>query len=171
MPYRDPEIARQKRKEAYERRKAADPEYQKRLYQKHRAKRLAAKKAEYDADPEKMRARNRANYAKHAKKRAAAQKAYRAANREKVNAEARESYHRNKAKHRMRRKAYYERNYEKLYALIQRWRKQNPERELLYHAKRLLNEQVGIPIRDIPDELAEAKAEQIKLHRMVKEQL
>lgn len=143
-----------------------DPDYQKRLYRKHREKRLAAKREEYAADPDKLRERNRANYAKHAERRAADQRAYREANREKTNAEARASYHRNKAKKRAYKQAYYERNYDKIYAKIQEWRKRNPERDLLYHAKRLLNEAVGIPIRDIPDELAEAKAEQIKLHRL-----
>lgn len=165
MPYKDPEVAKERRRAYHQALRARDPEYQKRQYQKHRDKRREAKRAEYAADPEKFRARNQDNYTKHAEKRAADARRYRAEHREKVNAEARASYHRNKAKNRARRKQYYIDNYDKIYTAIQRWRKRNPDRELLYHAKRLLNEATGIRIAEIPDELAEAKAMQIKLHR------
>ncbi|MBK9005286.1 MAG: hypothetical protein IPM41_15985 [Sphingomonadales bacterium] len=86
----------------------------------------------------------------------------------KTNKEARESYHRNKAKRRKTKLAYYKKNYDKIYSYIQDWRKRNPERELLYHAKRLLNEAVGIRIAEIPQDLAIAKAEQIKVLRAAK---
>ena len=164
MPYADPEKRRAKMQEWYSR----NPDYQKEQYAKHRAKRLAAKAAAYAAEPEKMRARNKESYAKFAEKRAAEQRAYRAANREKTNKEARESYHRNKAKRRKTKLAYYKKNYDKIYSYIQDWRKRNPERELLYHAKRLLNEAVVIRIAEIPQDLAIAKAEQIKVLRAAK---
>lgn len=171
MPHADPEQAKAYRRDYAERLKARDPDYQKKQYAKHREKRLAAKKAEYQADIEKGRARVRADYAKHAEDRAERQRKYRAKNRDKTNAEARASWHRNKDKraNRERRKAYYLANYERIYAYIQKWRVANPERELLYHAKRLLNEATGIRIAEIPDDIADAKRQQIMLHRMIEQ--
>jgi hypothetical protein len=56
MPHRDPETARKYRKEKYRLLKERDPEYGKRMYRKHREKRLAESKAKREADPEKARA-------------------------------------------------------------------------------------------------------------------
>lgn len=166
MPHRDPEARREWQRKFY----ARNPGYQRAQYAKHREKRLAAKKAAYLEDIEKSRAYVRSDYAKHAESRAKKKAEYRSQNREKTNKQARESYHRRKQKDdfRARRKKYYLDNYEKIYKHIQQWREKNPERELLYHAKRLLNEAIGIKIADIPNDLAEAKALQIKLHRISK---
>lgn len=78
-------------------RRELDPDYfreaNRKSYAKHRAKRLAAKKAERAADPEKFRERSRAYDAANREKRRAAQEArnatYYAKNRERINAERR----------------------------------------------------------------------------------
>lgn len=165
MPSHDPDRAKQQRREYYLKLRERDPDYQKRMYAKHKEKRLAAKREAYAADPEKMRARKVADYAKHREKRAEAKRQHRAENRAQTNAESLASYHRNRDKRRERKRTYYVENYDKIYAKIQEWRKRNPDRELLYHAKRLLTEATGIPTRSIPDELVEAKVAQILVHR------
>jgi hypothetical protein len=165
MPYRDPEARRANWHKNAERNKAR----QRAAYARHRAARLAAKKAAYDAAPDEARARIRADYAKHKDSRVAAARAYRQNNAEQISARAKDRYIANKAVINARRKGYRSKHYAAIYARIQRWRRDNPERELLYHAKRLLNEAVGIPIRDIPEDLAEAKVLQIKLHRMLRD--
>jgi hypothetical protein len=141
-------------------------------YAKHREKRLAAKREEYRADPEKMRARNRANYAKAKEIRVEKARQYRRDNREGVNAKAVDKYHRNADRINQRRAELRQRpeHREKAYARTRKWLEQHPESAERQHAKRLLNEQTGVPIRDIPDELAEAKVEQLKISRWVREQ-
>lgn len=134
-------------------------------YRKNRDKLLAQLRDQREVDREKLNERQRAQYAKHKEKRVEAAREYRRKNAEAIAAKAIKKYHENKDAISERRKGYRKKNYAKIYAAIQEWRKKNPERELLYHAKRLLNEATGIPIRDIPDELAEAKAAQIRLHR------
>src|SRR5574343_1665325 len=157
MPYADPEVARIKRKEAYVRRMAADPDYQKRLYRKHRDKRLAAKRASRSANIEAARVYQRAMYAKHREKNVEGARRYRLENADAVNARAKEKYHANRDAINERRKGYRAKHYAKIYASNQKWRKENPDREFLYHAKRLLAEQTGLRVRDIPNEIAEAK--------------
>lgn len=142
-------------------------------YAKHREKRLAAKKAQRDADPEAARAYQRAMYAKHREKRVAEAKARRDANREELAAKAAERYHAGgeelKARRRELAKAPHRRA--KQYELQRRWFERNPEKKELQNAKVVLAEQVGCRIRDIPDEIAWAKVEQLRIGRWAREQL
>lgn len=171
MPHCDPEAARKWRQEYWRRLTAHDPDYSKRMYQKHREKRLAEKKAERDADVEKARAYQRASYAKHREKRVADARRYRRKNSEAIAARAMTRYYANRDEVNARRKEQSKRpaRRAKHYAYIRKWLKRNPDRADLMHAKRLLNEQTGVPIRDIPKELAEAKVEQLKVARLVRE--
>lgn len=146
-----------------------DLEYQRAQYRKHRDKRLAAKRTEWRDRHDELLERQRAQYAKHKEKRVAYAREYRIQKRDEVNARARERYYENRDEINERRKGYRARHYAKIYARIQKWRAENPEREFLYHAKRLLNEQTGIPFAEIPAELAEAKVEQLKITRWVRD--
>lgn len=147
------------------------PEYQRMMYAKHRDKRLAAVKAKREVNIEEARAYQRAQYAKHREQRVADAREYRRKNREAVNAKAAQNYEAKRETINERRKGYRQKHAAKIYARIQKWRQENPERELLYHAKRLLNEQTGVRIRDIPNDLAEAKVEQLKITRWVREEI
>lgn len=141
-------------------------------YAKHREKRLAEKKAAYETDPEAARAYNREMYAKHREKRVADARAYRAKKREELAAKARERYHAGgeelKARRRTLSKAPHRRA--KQDELQRRWAEKNPERAAVFYAKNLLAEQTGLRARDIPDDIAEAKVEQLKISRWVREQ-
>jgi hypothetical protein len=153
--------------------KSGTLEYQRAQYAKHRAKRLAAKKAERDADPEAARAYQRAMYAKHREKRVAEARERRKANKEELAAKALIRYHKNREAILKRRAELRERPEAraKASALMKQWSKNNPEKVQLHYAKNLLAEQVGLRHRDIPDDLAAAKLEQLKITRWVREQL
>lgn len=162
----------------YEReRRAMNPERQRELnrksYQKHREKRLAEKRAERDADPDKARAYHRAMYAKHREERIERARQYRQKRREEVNAKAVERYHANRDTIVARQRELRQRPEAKAKAVaaMAKWYQENPDRAIIHHAKRLLAEQVDCRIRDIPDDVAEAKAEQLKITRWVREQL
>jgi hypothetical protein len=134
-------------------------------YRAHRDKLLAQLREKREQDGDAVRARQRAKYAANKDKYAALAREYRRKNAAAIAARALAKYYANKEAINERRKGYRQKHYAKIYARIQRWRKENPEREFLYHAKRLLAEQTGLRFADIPDDLAEAKAEQIRLHR------
>jgi hypothetical protein len=142
-------------------------------YAKHREKRLAAKKAKRDADPEAARAYQRAMYAKHREKRAAEARARRDANREELATKARERYLAGGEAVKARRRELSKRPEAraKQYAYIRDWLKRNPEKAVLMDAKRLLSEQMEVCIADIPEDIAEAKAEHLKLVRWIRQQL
>ncbi len=167
-------MARKSRAEYERARRAADPEKFRAMsrasYAKHAEKRRAEKKAEYAADPEKFRQRNKIRYEKNKEDNVFYAREYRKNNREVVNQKAKEAYHAKRDARIARRRIYYRENYAKIYASIQEWRKRNPEKELRYHAKRLINEQTGLPIRDIPDDITEAKIVQLLITRWVREQ-
>lgn len=168
MPRRDPEAARKWRQEYWRRLKERDPDYSKRMYQKHREKRLAEKRAEREADPEKARAYQRAMYAKYREKRVEKAREYRRKNSEEIAARAMAKYYRDRDIINERRKGYRAKHYDKIYARCRAWLKRNPARADIMHAKRVINEQTGVPIRDIPKELAEVKVEQLKVSRLVR---
>jgi hypothetical protein len=98
---------------------------------------------------------------------------YRRKNRDEVNAKAVARYHANKEAVCERRRELDKRPgaRAKQYAYVRRWLKKNPDKALLMHAKRLLNEQTGIRIADIPDELAEVKVAQLNASRLARELL
>lgn len=146
-------------------------ERQRAFYRKHREKRLLAKREEWARDHDKMIARGRAQYAKHAEARKEYAREYRQRNRERLAVEALARYARNRDARLAQRKVYRKEHYAKIYARIQEWRKRNPEREQVYHAKRVLAEQTGVRVRDIPEEVALAKLEQLKVGRLVRELL
>jgi hypothetical protein len=162
----------------YEReRRAKNPEHFRKLsrqyYRKHREKRLAEKRAEYEADPEAARAYKRAQYAKHRDERLERARAYRRKKRDEVNAKAKERYYAGGEELKKRRRELSKRPEarEKQYAHQKRWNEQNPDKQQRHYAKNLLAEQVGLRARDIPDDLADAKVEQLKISRWVREQL
>lgn len=169
MPHRDPEAARKWRQEYWRRLKARDPDYSKRMYRKHREKRLAEKVAEREADPEKARAYQRASYAKNRQKRVEDAREYRRKNSVAIAALAMAKYYRDRDIINERRKGYRSKHYDKIYARCRAWLKQNPDRADIVNAKRIINEQTGVPIRDIPTELAKVKVEQLKVSRLVRE--
>lgn len=171
MPHCDPEAARKYRQEHYRRLKERDPDYGKRMYWKHREKRLAEKKAEREADLEMARAYSRASYAKHREKRVEDARRYRRKNSMAIAARALAKYYRNRDAIRKRRRELDKRPEarEKQYLHMRRWLAQNPKKKQLMQAKIILNEQTGVPIRDIPKELAEVKVEQLKVSRLVRE--
>jgi hypothetical protein len=162
----------------YEReRRAKNPEYFRKLsreyYRRNREKRLAEKKAEYDADPEKSRAYRREQYAKHREERVERARRYRRKKQDEVNAKAKERYYAGGEELKKRRRELSKRPEarEKQYAHQKRWNEQNPDKRQRHYAKNLLAEQVGLKGRDIPDDLADAKVEQLKIARWVREQL
>lgn len=167
MPYKDPEKRRANWFKNHEERLARQREY----YRKHREKRLAAKRAAYD--PEKQREKNRRYYAENREDLVEYARDYRKANPESAEKQ-RAKYRANRDSIRERRKELYwagpERR-EKNYARVKRWLKNNPDKALTQHCKRLIMEATGLRMRDIPDEIAEAKAEQIKILRWVREQI
>ena len=121
-------------------------------------------------DGDSLREYQRSQYAKHREKRAAEARERRAANREQYNAKSLERYHANRdEKNAQRRERMSKKSPEdkaKIYAKILEWKKQNPDRELFHHAKRLLAESTGMRFSDVPDDLAEAKVMQILIHRL-----
>lgn len=140
-------------------------------YARNRKKLLAQLKEKRRVHGEAMRERARANYAKHREKRQEAARNYRRENAEAVNAKAKEKYWENRDEINARRyilnksprrKAVFQ-------EYIRKWREQNPDKEIRYHAKRLLSEATGVAIRLIPDELAEAKVGQIMVVRAIRE--
>jgi hypothetical protein len=161
------------RAEYQRQRRAKDPEaaraYQRAQYAKHREKRLAAKKAARDADVEASKAYQRAMYAKHAERRAADAREYRKRNRDDVNARAMERYY---AKHDSiseRRKQYRAKTKEADYAKIREWCERNPHRVQVYRAKIVIAEQVGCRVRDVTEEMAQAKIAQLSVSRAIRE--
>ncbi len=169
MPHKDPELARAYRKEYNRKLRGRDPEYQKRLYKKHRSKRLAAKKAEYEANREKYREKNKKNYANNKQKNVEYARQYRADNREETNRKARESHYLNRERNNARTRKYQKDHYDKVYAATQAWRKRNPDRELFYHAKRLIAEQTGLKIADVADDVALAKCTELMVTRWARD--
>lgn len=142
-------------------------------YAKHREKRLAAKKAKRDSDPEAARAYQRMMYAKHREKRVAEARERRKANREELAFKARARYHAGGEALKARRRALAKtpERRAKQYEYVRRYFERHPEKKLLQDAKRAIWESVGIAIRDIPEELALAKAEQLRVVRWVREQM
>lgn len=112
-------------------------------------------------------------YAKHREKRVAAAREYRRRNREIVNAKAKERYEADRDAINARRKESRKvpENRTKQYIYQRDWLERNPDKAQRFYAKNLLAEQVGVPARDIPDDLADAKIEQLKISRWVREQL
>lgn len=146
-------------------------EHCRRYYAANREKLLAQKREHYEEHHDELIARGRANYAKHKEKRIEYAREYRRRNRERLNAEALERYQRNREARLEQRKGYRKANAAKIYARIQAWRKRNPDKEFLYHAKRVLAEATGMRVADIPDDIAQAKVEQLKITRWIREQL
>lgn len=140
-------------------------------YAKHREKRLAEKKAARDADLEKARAYQRAMYAKHREKRVAEARARRVLKREELAAKARERYYAGGEELKKRRRELSKAPHRRAAQLEhqRRWNKRNPDKALLFYAKNLLAEQTGIAARDIPDDIALAKIDQLKFGRLVRE--
>lgn len=68
---------------------------------------------------------------------------------------------------RARNAASYQRHREKRLAHEKAAREASPERQALSVAKRILSRSVGIRIRDIPDDLAEAKALELQIKRAI----
>lgn len=147
-------------------------EYQRNKYQENKEKRRAEKRAARDADPEGVRAYQREQYAKHIEKRRKAGRDRYQANKEKLAAEARERYHANRERIRERAKLLRQGPERKAKAAeaTRRWQAEHPERMDIHHAKRILAEQIKCRPRDIPNEVAEAKVEQLKITRWVREQ-
>jgi hypothetical protein len=139
-------------------------------YRKHRAKRLAEAAEKYWANPEAGRERSRAMYAKHKEKRAEYAREYRRRKREEVNAKALEKYWANRDAIIERRKGY-DIDIEARRAYHNERRKGDPEEALRHDAKKLLYEQTGLRIRDMPDDLVQAKVEQLRITRWVKKQV
>lgn len=142
-----------------------------RYYQRNREKLLEQKRQEWAENAEEMKERGRAQYAKHREKRVAHAREYRRKHKERLAEAARLRYHANRDEIRSRRAARRRadpdiraRELEKILA----WKRENPDREFFYHAKRLLSEQTGLHFSDIPDELAEAKMAQLLIHRAAK---
>lgn len=119
--------------------RARNPDYQKKHYARNLEKRRAEKRVAYEADPELWKERA---------------KRYREENREK--------YRAMKARYRTAHGA-------KENARIKKWNETNPERADIQNSKRCLREQTGLAIRDIPTDLAAAKAEQLKISRWVRD--
>lgn len=119
--------------------RARNPGYQKKHYAKNLEKRRAEKRAAYAADPELWKERA---------------KRYRKENPEK--------YRASKARYRAK-------NGAKENARIKKWLGENPDRADIMNAKRCLREQTGIAMRDIPEEMAAAKAAQLKISRLVRD--
>jgi hypothetical protein len=165
MPFKSPEDRRANWFKDHEKRKARSREY----YRKHRAKRLAAKRAEYADDPEKLRERNRQQYAKNRDARVAYAKEYRLRNREAILAKKAAEWRENKDEIKSRRKSY-SIDLENRRAYQREWQKRNPDKAALYYAKSLIAEQTGLAARDIPDDIALAKLEQLEITRWVREQ-
>lgn len=138
-------------------------------YAKNREKILAQKRDYRTANMSVHLERQRAQYAKHKKARVAKARQYRAKNKMRVNAKAHDYYHANLTMMKKRKAQYLQKHYAKTYAAIQAWRKKNPEKELRYHAKRLINEQTGMRIADVPDDLVDAKIAQLMITRWVRE--
>jgi hypothetical protein len=121
--------------------RARNPDYQKQLYAENLEKRRAEKRAQY-----------RSNREEHIER----VKLYREKNPEKV---------------REQKRRYRTENADKEKARIKKWVEDNPDKAIVQNAKRILREQFDMPIRDIPADLAAAKAEQLKISRWVREQL
>jgi hypothetical protein len=153
--------------------KSGTPEYQRERYKKFRERRLAEKREAYWSDPEKMRARNKAQYDANREKRVQYAREYRRKRREELAAKARERYLAGGEAVKARRRELSKRPEAraKQYAYIRDWLKRNPEKAVLMDAKRLLSEQMEVRIVDIPEDIAEAKAEHLKLVRWIRQQL
>lgn len=148
--------------------KAGSPEYQRARYAKFREKRLAEKREDYWSDPEKLRARNRAQYAANREKRIEYARQYRERKREEILAKKAEYWLANRDLIKERRKGHNV-NEEARKAYVKEWLRRNPDKAILQAAKNLLSEQLGIAIREVPQDLAEAKAEHLKLVRWIRD--
>lgn len=167
MPYANPED----RRANYHKNRERNAANLRESYRKHREKRLAAKREDYWSDPDKMRERNRQQYAANQEARVEYARAYRRENQEEVAAKARDRYRAGGEALKERRKELRQRPEarRKAYAAMREWAERNPDKALTQHAKRLISEATGMQIRDIPNDLAEAKVEYIKLVRWVRE--
>lgn len=83
----------------------------------------------------------------------------------------RERYRRNLEVARQRAREYAATHREEAKARRKAWPDQNPERHDFHIARNNLATSLGLKPRDIPDELVEAKIEQLKITRWVREQL
>lgn len=90
--------------------------------------------------------------------------------REHILARDRDIYRRNAEANRQRAREYARQHREEAKARRKAWPEQNPERNFFHMARSNLAQSVGLKPRDIPDDLAEAKAEQLKIVRWLKEQ-
>lgn len=90
--------------------------------------------------------------------------------REKVLEMQRASFKRNREANLARMREYRQRTYPERYAQIKRWLRENPDKADLYSAKVSLSHSLGIPIREIPIDLAEAKVAEWKIVRWLREQ-
>ena len=120
--------------------RAQNPDYQKEHYARNLEKRRAEKRAAYRADPELCKERAKRYRIEHPEKYREMKARYRAKNGEKENAR------------------------------VRKWLEENPERAEILNAKRCLRDQTGIAMRDIPEELASAKAAQLQIDRWLREQ-
>lgn len=167
MPYADPEKRRANWFKNHEQRLARQREY----YRKHREKRLAAKKAAYDA--EKHREKNRRYYADNQEKLVSYAREYRKARSEELAQKARERYFAHHEEKKARRRELEKRPEarERQNGYIRDWMERNPDKVARYKARRRLVEQTGAAPQEISDDLADAKAEELRIMRWVKDQL
>jgi hypothetical protein len=91
--------------------------------------------------------------------------------REHILARDRAIYRRNVEVNRERAREYAAQHREEAKARRKAWPEKNPDRYTFHVARSTLAQSVGLRPRDIPDELAEAKAEQLKIARWVRQQM
>jgi hypothetical protein len=144
--------------------------YQRAQYAKHREKRLAAKKATYD--PKKNKEKNDRYYAENREKLVQYARAYRAERKEELAAQAKARYYANHEEKKARRRELEKRPEarERQYGYIRRWAERNADKIARYEARRRLVEATGASAAEISDDLADAKAAQLKIARWVREQ-
>jgi hypothetical protein len=91
--------------------------------------------------------------------------------REHVLARDRAIYRRNVEINRQRAREYAAEHREEAAARRKEWPEKNPDRYTFHIARNCIAQSVGLRPSEIPDELAEAKAEQLKIARWVREQM
>ena len=144
-------------------------------------------------DLEQKRASDQAYRAKNADKIREAKRAWKIANRERINAQARAAYHANPASFRQREARYIERvkcdtgvhpgtargrrrkemNPDLYRAYMRDWARESYHRDDLQAARRrarfCLSQATGVSVRDLPKELIEAKAAQLRARREIRD--
>lgn len=167
-----------------------------------REEKNAHQRAYVERNRDAINARRRADYAANPEKVRAKVKKWQDENREHWLAKRREEWARNAERNKPRARAYYRKNREILLAKLREknatrgaelWQRRkelwagrpemkqrayeqvkeyyarHPEMKRLHYARRLLAQQSGLPFADIPDDLAEAKLAQLEIMRLLKQ--